>query len=682
MKLFLQIAILIFACQSPAANVRNYFVNPFTGATDTNALTITRISTNVLSSGGVIGAGIPQRVPFSPYTNSLSVGFYSVSNMALRSAYVINVDDSSATLYDCTNLLHSGFNLYVTRRAANSNEIVQALGFVPGTGSGGMDTNAAVTVAQQQMAAGSNVVNAASVTSASASISAVSSVTVSASGGISGPATGLTAIPAGQLTGTVAKERLPSSIDSNTTGNAATASALPAGASIGATSGNNLTNLARDMVILQHRDNTRLEYGTNLLAAVQAATNSDTVFVEGTVNLGTSNAFLRVGVNLIGRGGRILSSCFGPAIIPSTNNIIRDLVVESDYLPLQQILVDIGGDSVNQGIGTFGGALPDYTGYSAALSWSNVVVERCVFWSQADCVAFGTNRIVRSKFTDCVFNYYWDGYVDDTQSNVTNDLTFVQSTFVWQPSMYTNDSGYTLGGAGQALRAPAAGTRLVDCSFISIGAPVSGMFDGGLLDVINCTAKNIPTSTPFTFDPAGFNRGSVSVDGTNWIKDTQVFLGSVSNLNTIYSITAAGTAATLTDGGGALDFGTTDPVLYITNAGTYRVDCGVTTKRSVGSTLDELGTGMSISMLVQYASGQTVSPIPGSLAAGWANGSDASGFTFGETPAGASIVVPSFILTTTTNNAVIRVFGQLSEATSSGTITATAATLTAVKLNP
>jgi hypothetical protein len=108
------ILLLALTLNANAANVRNYMLDPFTGQVDTNALIIRKISTNILSNGGVIGIGVPQRTPSSPWTNTLAQGFYSVSNAALRSAYVINVTDSGSTLYDATNILHSGFNTYVT----------------------------------------------------------------------------------------------------------------------------------------------------------------------------------------------------------------------------------------------------------------------------------------------------------------------------------------------------------------------------------------------------------------------------------------------------------------------------------------------------------------------------------------------------------------------------------------
>ena len=101
---------------SQAATVRLYFTDPLTNDKDTNAFYITPIGTNVLSSGGVVGRGVTTRyVPASNgyRTNTLAVGHYSITNRSLGSGVVIRVPDSSS-LYDYTNILISGYNIFVT----------------------------------------------------------------------------------------------------------------------------------------------------------------------------------------------------------------------------------------------------------------------------------------------------------------------------------------------------------------------------------------------------------------------------------------------------------------------------------------------------------------------------------------------------------------------------------------
>ena len=115
MKTLLLFLSLIVAT-SQAATVRLYFTDPLTNDKDTNAFYITPIGTNVLSSGGVVGRGVTTRyVPASNgyRTNTLAVGHYSITNRSLGSGVVIRVPDSSS-LYDYTNILISGYNIFVT----------------------------------------------------------------------------------------------------------------------------------------------------------------------------------------------------------------------------------------------------------------------------------------------------------------------------------------------------------------------------------------------------------------------------------------------------------------------------------------------------------------------------------------------------------------------------------------
>lgn len=110
------ILLCAFCVASQAASVRLYFVDPFTGDKDTNAFYITPVGTNVLSNGGVVTRGVTTKVtPASNgyATNTLAVGHYSVTNRALGSGVVIRVPDTSS-FYDYTNLLVSGYNIFVT----------------------------------------------------------------------------------------------------------------------------------------------------------------------------------------------------------------------------------------------------------------------------------------------------------------------------------------------------------------------------------------------------------------------------------------------------------------------------------------------------------------------------------------------------------------------------------------
>jgi hypothetical protein len=108
--------ISFFIIAADAATVRLYFTDPLTNEKDTNAFYITPVGTNVLSNGGVVGRGVTTRyVPASDgyRTNTLAVGHYSITNRSLGSGVVIRVPESSS-LYDYTNLLISGYNIFVT----------------------------------------------------------------------------------------------------------------------------------------------------------------------------------------------------------------------------------------------------------------------------------------------------------------------------------------------------------------------------------------------------------------------------------------------------------------------------------------------------------------------------------------------------------------------------------------
>jgi hypothetical protein len=275
-----------------AAQVRNYLLDT-TGTLDTNALIITRISTNVLSNGGVIGQGIPIRTPRSPWTNTLALGFYSVSNIYLRAAYVINVDDNTSTLYDATNLLHSGFNTYVVKDVT-SNGVVSALGYVPGaatntaavtaTNLATVTTNGGVVIVNVSTGAVQGVVASMGTLSNNHSSLVVLGGGLDVSGGLNVPSGG--ASLGGNLTavGTITTE---SSFVGNLTGNAATATTATEATSAALLTGNGSIN------------------STNYLGALNLTvtnTQGDPVAVKPTTL--TAGTFLRNAgiINASGRG--------------------------------------------------------------------------------------------------------------------------------------------------------------------------------------------------------------------------------------------------------------------------------------------------------------------------------------------------------------------------------------------
>ena len=147
---------------SQAASVRLYFTDPLTNDKDTNAFYITPIGTNVLSSGGVVGRGVTTRyVPASNgyRTNTLAVGHYSITNRSLGSGVVIRVPDSSS-LYDYTNILISGYNIFVTITNGDSGTTYTNNTGLPGVVLGsGIGTNLSTLATQAGLAAGSYDIN-------------------------------------------------------------------------------------------------------------------------------------------------------------------------------------------------------------------------------------------------------------------------------------------------------------------------------------------------------------------------------------------------------------------------------------------------------------------------------------------------------------------------------------------
>lgn len=268
-RVFLVWLFLLATLPGFGANVRNYFLNPTNSAAiDTNYLVITKISTNILANGGVLAIGLPQRTSRAPWTNLLGVGFYSVTSPRINGAYVINVWDNGATLYDYTNLLHSGYNTYSVIAPTLAN-ITNALGYVPGTNGVVVPDPNALTNNQSTHARFSSTVATPTIYTDRVEATNGSSIIIEAggdtltlssdaasyngSGGFVGVGSGLTALnasqlssgtvpdarfpatlpavsganltalPAAQLTGTIDDARLPASITSDITGNAATA---------------------------------------------------------------------------------------------------------------------------------------------------------------------------------------------------------------------------------------------------------------------------------------------------------------------------------------------------------------------------------------------------------------------------------------------------------------------------
>ena len=183
MRLFTTIAFacFLFAQSASADYVRNYLINPYTGQVDTNRLIIQRYNPPELGEAGVVGVDIANgKAVRSPWTNFFDVGYYSISNPVLRSAYIIRVDSNSQTLYDATQRLH---------QVVGNPTILDALKFVKTNGVRVTSTNLNTV----------NFVNGANTTVTGAVVNGEIRIGISSSGSGGGSATNVNFIDSSNI---------------------------------------------------------------------------------------------------------------------------------------------------------------------------------------------------------------------------------------------------------------------------------------------------------------------------------------------------------------------------------------------------------------------------------------------------------------------------------------------------
>lgn len=139
-------------------------------------------------------------------------------------------------------------------------------------------------------------------------------------------------------------------------------------------------------------------------------------------------------------------------------------------------------------------------------------------------------------------------------------------------------------------------------------------------------------------------------------------------LNNINQVVASGTAYTMTTSYASLDFGTTDPVLTIANAGTYALYVNVQTSL-VGTT----ATTQTMSFKLRRTN-NTAADLPGSTFTQHLPAATV------ETGLGPSISIGPIKYTTVNTDDTVAVQGLLSASLGAGTVTASGCTITAIRM--
>lgn len=163
--------------------------------------------------------------------------------------------------------------------------------------------------------------------------------------------------------------------------------------------------------------------------------------------------------------------------------------------------------------------------------------------------------------------------------------------------------------------------------------------------------------------------GAVEFDGSKYYMSVGSVRYTVSLRNGAPLVTySAGTAATLTDTAAALDFGTTDPAVVISNPGTYRLSAWVNVK-SAGATIAAETYTLKIRRTNNTAADVTESSV---------TVSPRSMTTTTETL--GVIQLPNVFYTTVNSDDSLTIFGNVSVTLAAGTITAVQANIIAERM--
>lgn len=237
------------------------------------------------------------------------------------------------------------------------------------------------------------------------------------------------------------------------------------------------------------------------------------------------------------------------------------------------------------------------------------------------------------------------------------DLTFATDTLTTTNQVVTTN-----------LDVSATGVRLSGSNgkltFLGRG---SGADEDLTLD-LDTTANTAALSSSTGVATLALGAIGLTSTGTNSIGPLVDSVDGTTPLNNINQVIAAGTAYTMTNAYGSLDFGTTDPILTIANAGTYALYVDVQLNL-VGATY---ATYDSATIKLRRTNNTAA---------------DIAGSTFGTfiptittiTAVGPYLHVGPIKYTTTNTNDTITVQGILGSTPAAGSVTATACTITAIR---
>jgi hypothetical protein len=622
--------ISFFIIAADAATVRLYFTDPLTNDKDTNAFYITPIGTNVLSSGGVVGRGVTTRyVPASNgyRTNTLAVGHYSITNRSLGSGVVIRVPDSSS-LYDYTNILISGYNIFVTvtngdsgTSGALTNNDTRAVTFDTsltigaGSAANSIHPSAGLITFSNSILANGSYIKGHSIIGTNFVGNGASLTNLHGSNSITA--------------GTIDTNRMDATAYAAFVGGGdVTQSGLAAGSYAVAGNGLGLTNLsATNGLITAHGITIRAEYvndgqfiGPNTYAGHPlnyiAPGNPGCFIAGGITNTGSGGAYTNTILDRIstiagGVGNWIGENSEGSFIGSGEQNKIMDDCTHGV----------IGGGEINtiEGIAEWG----------------------VVAGGHHNAISLGAGRAV----------------VIGGDSNTNGGSWSILG------------GGYYnyISGLNSVLMGGETNRAIGNYSFVS----------GGFLNNQQGHASSIIgsriTNSLNGAQVIGYHTNTLTVQSNGTVSTTGVFTGNgsaLTNLLTSYAVSAGGTVATMTDTAALLNFGTTDPSVTIANAGVYILMAGAACEYT-GWTPDINASTLTIKL-------RRTSGSPDDIVGGAASIDLDTVMVAYTGPVG--IISTPMLIYTSAGSETIQLWGGIGVAGAGGSITARSAWITAVKI--